>query len=217
MRRLLLVSVLCAPVLAGAQRVPTANDSAAAIAIRVARDSVRCATSPRRDADQCSRARLRLDSIRTALVCPRALSPTIPAGGWFCPAAPTPPPPGPGPIATIEVTDTGPLTTPYYASRTIDGHTGAPVPAIGVDTVTVCAVVTKADSSRKIGWPPVRMLQIGDSAIAGTRGGNPLRQMCAVVDSLVPATDSVPVTWALTWLTYNGVRKLRPIAYPTPP
>ncbi len=197
--------------------MPTAFDSSTAAAIKFARDSTRCVTAPKAQADVCSRARLRMDSIRAGLTCPRALAPTIPAGGWFCPAGPVTPPPGPGPIATIDVFEIGPRTTPYYASRTIDGLTGAPTAYPGVDTVTVCAVVAYADSSRKIGWPPLRMLQIGDSATAALRGGNPLRQMCGVVDSLVAAPDSIPVTWSLTWLTYAGVRKLRPIAYVTPP
>jgi len=157
-----------------------------------------------------------MDSIRAGLTCPRALAPTIPAGSWFCPAAPVTPPPGPGPIATIEVVDVGPVTEPHYASRALDAS-GAPIPAAGVDTVTVCAVVTWSTGARKIGWPPVRIRQVGDSATMGARGGNPLRQMCAVVDSLVPAPDSIPVTWSLAWLTYNGARKLRPLAFVTPP
>ncbi len=154
-----------------------------------------------------------MDSIRAGLTCPRALAPTIPAGGWFCPSGPVPP--AAGTIATIEVT-AGPPTDTRYASRIQFD------PIAGADTVTVCAIVYAADSSKSIGWRPLRLRTIGDSATASLRGGNPLESMCGAAAELTGATipDSATATavgWCLQWIDYNGRRILRPLAHSLKP
>lgn len=85
-------------------------------------------------------------------------------------------------------------------------------PAPGVDTVTVCAVVTDQAGRRRLVWPPVRMQVLGDSARVTTRYGNPLSSMCARAISAfgLTSTDSLPVTWGGDWITVGGVRLWRP-------
>jgi hypothetical protein len=106
------------------------------------------------------------------------------------------------------------------------GHTGYAVslyynsptmyqPPAGVDTVTVCAVVEDAIGQKKLGWPPVRMRTIGDSARWGARGGNPLSQMCAraITAAGLTRTDSLPVTWNGQHITVSGRTLWRPFAW----
>lgn len=131
------------------------------------------------------------------------------------PPPPPPPPPPPSTIATIEVVQTGPISTPYYASG-IEFW-----PVTGVDTVTVCAVVEYADGQKKVGWPPARITVMGaarDSATMVLRGGNPLSQMCGpAVQGVTTVADSVPVAWGLTWLQITpNQRVLRPMAARSP-
>jgi len=97
---------------------------------------------------------------------------------------------------------TGPVLSVSYASQ-IPGWS-----AEGVDTVTVCARVHRADHSERVGWPPLRLTLLRDSATATVRGGNPLSQMCAALG--LSAKDSVPVTWAWSWVTIDGKRLWRP-------
>jgi hypothetical protein len=85
-------------------------------------------------------------------------------------------------------------------------------PVEGVDTVTVCAVVQRG-AARKLVWPPVRMRVLGDSATYGLRGGNPLAQMCADAAAMrLTSTDSVPGTWGLERVVYEGRTLWRPFA-----
>jgi len=89
-------------------------------------------------------------------------------------------------------------------------------PNPGVDTVTLCAVLEDMAGTRRLAWPPVRFktLAAGDSLVSwGTRGGNPLSQMCAKAIQAVGVTqtDSVPVTWAAVWFDYRSQRLWRPL------
>ena len=76
--------------------------------------------------------------------------------------------------------------------------------------MTVCAKVHYPDHSERVGWPPIRLRLIGDSATMQLRGGNTLTAMCGALRYQLPG-DSVPVLWGLQWFTADGRRLLRPV------
>jgi hypothetical protein len=111
----------------------------------------------------------------------------------------------------------GPIATMHYASSVFG------FPVAGVDTVTVCARIHYPDHSEKVGWPPVRVQFIGDSARITTRSGNPLTQMCELsmlrIMNVV-AGDSVPVVWEAKWFTIrleDGTTRRRLLPFAVPP
>lgn len=87
------------------------------------------------------------------------------------------------------------------------GVYGAAAP--NADTVTVCGKLHFPDHSERIIWPAVRIRIIGDSAVMGLRGGNPLWQMC--FQGAVTPKDSVVAMWSLEWQTLDGRRRLLPV------
>lgn len=80
------------------------------------------------------------------------------------------------------------------------------------DTVTVCARVER-DGRAFVGYPAIRLTQLGDSAAFVTRFGNPVRRMCEgafqAVGFPVPV-DSVPVTWTAGWVRIGDGRRWLP-------
>lgn len=87
----------------------------------------------------------------------------------------------------------------------------------GVDTVTVCAVITDAQGVKKLGWPVLRLGQgHADSTGWGRRGGNPLEVMCrrAIeregVTSGLDSISAMPVNWSGSWVDAYGRRLFRP-------
>jgi hypothetical protein len=202
------------PALAGAQG--TARDSAIANKIRFAKDSVYCSSAnPYRD--RCSRAKIVLDSIMTSLRCGRAI--VRDQGNllfpWKC--APLAPPADTS-VASITV-DFAWRTEVYYNSPTPYW------PLSGKDTVTACTLVVNSDSTKKIGWPPVRIGVVGrevpngiinDSASLFLRSGNPLANMCGFMAHRATSLDSVPVTWKMDWFPLPD-RIFRPAAAKSTP
>lgn len=111
----------------------------------------------------------------------------------------------------------GPPVGAYWASGP---YAGTPVNLVelptapNTDTLTACAVVEAADSSRSIGWRAVRVkfhdlifeastgrpIGGGDSVTAALRGGNSLQAMCsnAYAGATIPdSTTAIPVAWTL--------------------
>lgn len=209
---LLAIALLCVPLVGGAQG--TSRDSTIARAIKTARDSVACVVAPKSAADRCSRARLRLDSLRAAVQCTVPLRPTIPAGGWFCPATA---PPGPAPVDSIEVVWPGPIARVAYASGTYFGD--------GV-VDTACAILTYNDSTRKVGWPPIQLTKVErrtptgavvlDSATLAPLNGSRTALCGRALQGVNVVADSVPVWWRLAWFTYDQ-KLFRPVAWIAPP
>lgn len=107
-----------------------------------------------------------------------------------------------------------PAPSPHvgYAVQLVYNSATMYQPAPGVDTVTVCAVVTDQAGRRRLAWPPVRIQTLGDSARFGNRSGNPLASMCAraLTAFAVSVADSMPVTWAGDWIPVAGRRLWRP-------
>ena len=187
----------------------TARDSLIANKIRFAKDSAHCTTAAQYR-DRCNRAKIVLDSIMASLRCGRAivrdtLSITFP---WKCSQSSS------GTIDTIEIFQ-GPITGLYYTSG-VDFW-----PNNGVDSVTVCPLVTYPDGSRKVGWPLMRMRLWRPAPNAATdsvtlfsrgAGASPLSVTCGGMG--LASFDSVTVAWKLDWLTdYTGTRLLRPFAW----
>jgi len=85
-------------------------------------------------------------------------------------------------------------------------------PALGSDTVTMCAVIESTAGARKLAWPPVRVRTMGDSASWSFRDHEPLSKSCAAVlkKSGLLAADSLVVIWAGDWVTLGGRRVWRP-------
>lgn len=154
MRRLLItiaLALLCVPLVGGAQG--TSRDSTIARAIKTARDSVACVVAPKSAADRCSRARLRLDSLRTAVLCTVPLRPTIPAGGWFCPSSAPPPEPYDSTVIvtlvmsrdSLVVGDSGAVVCAYFTTKS--GKRGLASPLTFVNNSTIARVDAHTDTS----------------------------------------------------------------------
>jgi hypothetical protein len=129
----------------------------------------------------------------------------------------------------------GPAVGAYWASGPFAGQ---PVNIVelptapNADTLTACAVVEAADSSRSIGWRALRVKFLdlvfeastgrpiagGDSVTAFLRGGNTLQSMCgnAYTGATIPdSTTAIPVAWSLYRMQIGSDtsrRMLRPAA-----
>jgi hypothetical protein len=103
---------------------------------------------------------------------------------------------------------------PYYNSDS--AYLSRP----GVDTVTVCAVITDANGIKKLGWPAVRLTQgRADSTGWSRRGGNPLEVMCrsaierAGVTGVVDSASATPIEWRGQWTAIYNRQLFRPFAF----
>jgi len=89
-------------------------------------------------------------------------------------------------------------------------------PRPGVDSVTICGVLTDAAGARKLAWPPMLFIATAtrDSGRLDERNGSAftMTQKCARTLAVNGMTDttSIPVVWSGDWITHQGRRIWRP-------
>lgn len=81
----------------------------------------------------------------------------------------------------------------------------------GSDSVfTRCTLIHLPDHTEHVGWPPLRIFTLGDSARVVARFGNPLREMCSQFADRLAMRDSLPTRWESRWVVQDGRRVYRP-------